>query len=185
MFVQMLDQAVSELKGDHVQQEVDPELSIELEHYLPEDYIDDIGLRLSLYRRFATAIDEQAIEDLAEEMEQRFGAPPNQARDFVRVMSLKPPLRELRALGCEGELKRVTLHLREDTPLDPAKLMPLVATPGAGWSLSPDMKLTRRYRDDESGDAVDRVRSLLRELEPMRSAAAQQQKDGSDDVTSR
>ena len=185
MFVQMLDQAVSELKGDHVQQEVDPELSIELEHYLPEEYIDDIGLRLSLYRRFATAIDEQAIEDLAEEMEQRFGAPPTQARDFVRVMSLKPPLRELRALGCEGELKRVTLHLREDTPLDPAKLMPLVATPGAGWSLSPDMKLTRRYRDDESGDAVDRVMSLLRELEPMRSAAAQQQKDGSDDVTSR
>jgi transcription-repair coupling factor (superfamily II helicase) len=185
MFVQMLDQAVSELKGDHVQQEVDPELSVELEHYLPEEYIDDIGLRLSLYRRFATADDEQAIEDLAEEMEQRFGAPPSQARDFVRVMSLKPPLRELRALGCEAERKRVTLHLREDTPLDPAKLMPLVATPGAGWSLSPDMKLTRRYRDEESGDAVDRVISLLRELEPMRSTAAQHPKDGSNDVTSR
>jgi transcription-repair coupling factor (superfamily II helicase) len=169
MFVQMLDDAVSELRGEHVLQEVDPELSIEVEHYLPEDYIDDIGLRLSLYRRFATASDEQAVDELATEMEERFGPPPAPARDFVRVMSLKPSLRELRALGCEADLRRVTLHLREDTPLDPAKLMPLVAMQGAGWSLSPDMKLTRRYRDHESGDAVDRVRLLLRELEPLRS----------------
>ncbi|MBW1756125.1 MAG: transcription-repair coupling factor, partial [Deltaproteobacteria bacterium] len=117
MFVQMLNEAVSELKGEHVQQEVDPELSIQIEHYLPEEYIDDIGLRLSLYRRFATAIDEQAVDDLATEMEERFGAPPPPARDFVRVMSLKPLLRDLRALGCEAELKRVTLHLREDTTL--------------------------------------------------------------------
>jgi len=167
MFVQMLHEAVSELRGEHVQREIDPELSIELEHYLPEEYIDDIGLRLSLYRRFATATDEQSVEDLANEMEERFGAPPRPARDFVRVMSLKPSLRDLRVLGCEAELKRVTLHLREDTPLDPAKLMPLVATPGAGWSLSPDMKLTRRYRDEESGDPVDRVRSLIRELETL------------------
>jgi transcription-repair coupling factor (superfamily II helicase) len=184
MFVQMLNEAVSELRGEHVQHEVDPELSIEIEHYLPEEYIDDIGLRLSLYRRYATAPDEQAVDDLATEMEERFGAPPPPARDFVRVMSLKPLLRELRALGCEAERRRVTLHLREDTPLDPAKLMPLVATAGAGWSLSPDMKLTRRYRDDESGDPVDRVRSLLAELESMRSNAQQPSKDGSNDVTS-
>ena len=63
--------------------------------------------------------------------------------------------------------------------------MPLVATPGAGWDLSPDMKLTRRYRHEESGDAVDRVRSLLRELEPLRSKGEQPPKDGSNDVTSR
>jgi transcription-repair coupling factor (superfamily II helicase) len=168
MFVQMLDEAVSELRGEPVQPEVDPELSLQLEHYLPEDYIDDIGLRLSLYRRFATAADEQAVGDLADELEERFGTPPQPARDFVRVMSLKPSLRELRVLGCEADSGRVTLHLREDTPLDPAKLMPLVATPGAGWSLSPDMKLTRRYREDEPLDAVDRVRSLLQELQPLR-----------------
>ncbi|MBW2507852.1 MAG: transcription-repair coupling factor [Deltaproteobacteria bacterium] len=169
MFVQMLGEAVSELRGEPVQHDVDTELSIELEHYLPEDYIDDIGLRLSLYRRFATAADEQAVRELASEMEERFGRPPPPARDFVRVMSLKPPLRELRALGCEADSKRVTVHLREDTPLDPAKLMPLVATSGGGWSLSPDMKLTRRYREEDSGDPVDRVRTLLRELQSLRS----------------
>lgn len=172
MFVQMLGEAVSELKGERVQHEVDPELSIELEHYLPDDYVDDVGVRLSLYRRFATAASAEAVAELAGELEERFGSPPSPARDFVRVMSLKPPLRELHALGCEADRSRVTLHLREDTPIDPAKLMPLVGAPEAGWSLSPDMKLTRRYREDEAGDAVDRVHTLLRELEPLRSARA-------------
>jgi transcription-repair coupling factor (superfamily II helicase) len=169
MFVQMLNEAVAELKGEPLEQEIDPELSVEIEHYLPEDYIDDIGLRLSLYRRFATAVDGASVDELAMEMEERFGAPPPPARAFIRLMSLKPLLRELRALGCEADRRRVTLHLREDTPIDPSRLMPLVATPGAGWSLSPDMKLTRRYREEDSGDAVDRVRSLIVELEPMRS----------------
>ncbi len=169
MFVQMLNEAVNELKGEPLQPEIDPELSVEIEHYLPEEYIDDIGLRLSLYRRFSTAVDEAAVDELAMEMEERFGAPPPPARAFIRLMSVKPLLRELRALGCEADRRRVTLHLREDTPIDPSRLMPLVATPGAGWSLSPDMKLTRRYREEDAGDAVDRVRSLVVELEPMRS----------------
>jgi len=168
MFVQMLSEAVAELRGEQVQHEVDTELSIELEHYLPEDYIDDVGLRLSLYRRFATAADSQAVDDLASEIEERFGPPPPPARAFVRVMSLKPLLRDLRVLGCEADSNRVTLHLREDTPLDPTKLMPLVSAPGTDWALSPDMKLTRRYQDEGPGDAVDRVRMLLRELAPMR-----------------
>ena len=170
MFVRMLEEAVSELRGEPLAPEIDPELSIEVEHYLPEDYVDDIGLRLSLYRRFATAADAEAVDDLATEMEQRFGAPPHPARNLVRVMSLKPALRELRARGCEADSTRVTLHLREDTPLDPAKLMPLVGRPDGDWSLSPDMKLARRYRDGDSLDAVDRVQSLLRELGPLRAS---------------
>jgi transcription-repair coupling factor (superfamily II helicase) len=151
---------------------VDPELSIEVEHYLPEEYVDDIGLRLSLYRRFATAADEQAVQDLADEMEQRFGSPPQAAREFVRVMSLKPLLRDLRVLGCEAIGNRVTLHLREDTPLDPEKLMPLVARQGQQWALSPDMKLSRRYPSDEEQDTVDRVRLLMRELQPLCSSGS-------------
>ena len=168
MFVQMLGDAVAELSGEPVRPEVDPELSFDIEHYLPDDYIDDVGLRLSLYRRFATAADEQAVADLATEMEERFGPPPVAARELVRVMSLKPRLREYRVLGCEADARRVTIHLSEDTPLDPAKLMPLVAARGGDWSLSPDMKVTRRYREGEAFDGVDRVRALLDELERLR-----------------
>ena len=77
-------------------------------------------------------------------------------------------LRELRALGCEASADRVTLHLREDTPLDPAKVMAMVAASGGAWRLSPEMKLSRRYGGDRAANAIDRAETLLAELQPLK-----------------
>ncbi|MFW5876544.1 MAG: transcription-repair coupling factor [Myxococcota bacterium] len=167
LFVHMLEEAVSQLRGEPVVQEVDPELNLDVEHFLPEDYIEDVGLRLSFYKRFASAEDAGAIEELAAEMEDRFGSPPPPARQFVRAMHLKPGLREFRVLGCDASARRVMLHLEQDTPLDPAKVMERVGQPRSPWKLSPAMKLSRRFEEGE-GDAIDHVHQVLQELAPLR-----------------
>ena len=167
LFVQMLSEAVAELQGQTPVMDIDPELTFDIEHYLPDDYIEDVGLRLSFYRRFATATEETQVETIATELEDRFGKPPDQARQFVRIMSLQPRLRAYRIVGCEAKSTRITLHLREDTPLDPAKVMNLVAKKSSPWSLSPDMKLSYALDDgrvDGEGDIVDKTRSVLQQL---------------------
>ncbi|MFO0692598.1 MAG: transcription-repair coupling factor [Polyangiales bacterium] len=161
LFVRMLEEAVAELQGEEVVHEVDPELTLDVEHFLPDDFIDDVGLRLSFYKRLATAEDDEAIDQLAGELEDRFGPPPPPAAQLVRAMRLKPRLRDLRILGCEATRARVTLHLREDTPLDPSKILALVGQPGSPWKLTPDMKLTRRFDELREGDAIDRASELL------------------------
>ncbi len=164
MFVHMLEEAVAQLRGEEITQEVDTEMTVDLEHTIPEDYIADVGLRLSFYKRFAAALDVDAIAELAGEMEDRFGPPPEEALALVRVMRLRPLLREFRVLGCEALKKRVTLHLKDDTPLDPQKVMGLV-TRDKRYQLSPDMKLTCRF--GEEGDPVERVESVMRTLRPL------------------
>jgi transcription-repair coupling factor (superfamily II helicase) len=168
LFVRMLEEAVAELRGETVVHEVDPELTVDLEQYLPDDYVEDVGLRLSFYKRLAGAADEDAVQTLAEELEDRFGPPPQPARQLLRAMALRPGLRELRALGCEATPERVTLHLRDDTPLDPAKVMARVAR-DRQLQLSADRRLIRRDPAAEGVDALERVRSLLVELEGLRS----------------
>jgi transcription-repair coupling factor (superfamily II helicase) len=163
LFIQMLEEAVAEQRGEPVVHEVDPELTLDIEHYLPDDYVSDVGLRLSLYKRFAVAADEDAVADIAAEMEDRFGPPPAAALAFVRAMALKPALRELRVLGCEASAGRVTLHLRSDCPLPPTALVSLVSR-DKRYQLTPDLRLTRRFNVDESGDAIERVRVVLGEL---------------------
>ena len=161
MFCQMLDEAVHELRGDPVIHEVDPELSFDADALLPEDYISDVGVRLSLYKRLAGAGGPEDVQDLATEMEDRFGAPPPEARRFIHLMRIKTELRKLRALGCEATGKGVTLHLRDDTPLDTAKLMKLMSGKHSPYKLSPDMRLSRRTNEGEtfsSGlEAADKV----------------------------
>ncbi|MCB9617377.1 MAG: transcription-repair coupling factor [Sandaracinus sp.] len=172
LFIHMLEQAIAELRGDEMVQDIDPELTLDVEHYLPDGYIDDVGLRLSFYKRFATLDDEESIADLASEMEDRFGPPPPPAAQLVRAMSLRPMLRQFRALGCEATASRVTLHLRDDTPLDPRKIIPLVGQPRSPWKITPDMKLTRRFDESEPGDAIDRVRALFGMLRPLQKGVA-------------
>jgi transcription-repair coupling factor (superfamily II helicase) len=170
LFLHMLQEAVAELKGEPITHAVDTELTLDVEHYLPDDYIEDVGLRLSFYKRFAMAEDEQEVIDLASEMEDRFGPAPRAAAQLVRAMRLRPRLRDLSALGCEANALRVTLHLREDTALDPARVMKLVAKRGGAWKLTPDMKLTRRFDPDEQGDSLDRLEQVLTDLEELRRA---------------
>ena len=59
--------------------------------------------------------------------------------------------------------KNITLHLREDTPLDPAKITALIKKTHGAWKLTPDMRLSRRFAD---GDGLSNAEATLAELAP-------------------
>jgi transcription-repair coupling factor (superfamily II helicase) len=153
LFCHMLEEAVHEMRGEPVVHDVDPELSFDVAALLPEDYVGDVGVRLSLYKRLASANDEAHVAEIAEEMENRFGPPPEEARRLVQLMSLKTELRRLKVLGCEANARAVTLHLREDTPLDPQKIAAVVRAAKSPYRLTPDMRLSRRFDGSTSGMA--------------------------------
>jgi transcription-repair coupling factor (superfamily II helicase) len=150
LFCHMLEEATRELRGEHVVHEVDTELSFDVEALLPEAYVAEVGVRLSLYKRLSSASDDAEISQLAAEMEDRFGPPPIEAKQLIELMRLKVELRKLRVLGCEATAKAVTLHLSDDTPLDPVKVGALVATKKSPYRLSPDGRLTRRALETEA-----------------------------------
>jgi transcription-repair coupling factor (superfamily II helicase) len=92
MFCRMLDEAVHEMRGETVEHDIDPELSFDVEALLPEDYVTDVGVRLSLYKRLASAADEAHVSEIAAEMEDRFGAPPEEVTiDGVPVVAIYGP----------------------------------------------------------------------------------------------
>ncbi|MEQ9323319.1 MAG: transcription-repair coupling factor, partial [Polyangiaceae bacterium] len=163
IFASMLEEAAAELRGEPVVAAIDPELSFDVEALLPETYVPDVGVRLSFYKRLAEAADEDEVRVLADEMEDRFGRPPPEARRYVHLMRLKTELRGLRALGCEASAKAVTLHLRDDTPIDPVKLATAVGK--LPFKLAPDMRLTRRARAGEVfASGLNHCDKLLSEL---------------------
>ncbi|MEM1031224.1 MAG: transcription-repair coupling factor [Myxococcota bacterium] len=167
MFASMLASASAELRGEPADDDLDPELSFDVEALLPESYVEDVGVRLSLYKRLAGAMTHDELSVLADEMEDRFGRPPPEARRFVQLMTLKVELRRLRVLACEASQKAVTLHLRDDTPLEPSRVMALVARGTIPLKLTPDMRLTRRARAGERfASGIEATQQLLRDLAP-------------------
>lgn len=167
LFCNMLEGAVRELRGEVVVHDVEPDLNVDVEALLPEVYVDEVGVRLSLYKRLASAADEAEVAELAAEMEDRFGPPPPEAKNLVELMRIKTELRRLRALGLEASARVVTLHLREDTPLDPTKVMAIVQKKGSPYKLSPDMRLTRRFAETHPPlSPLANAEALLADLGP-------------------
>jgi len=169
LFRQMLEDAVHELRGEPVVHDLEPELSFDVEALLPEEYIADIGVRLSFYKRLASAGDEQDVAELAVEMQDRFGPPPEAARRLVHLMRQKTELRRMRVLGCEANARLVVLHLADDHRLDTQGLVRMVQERPRVFQVSPDMRLTRRATDKDGWkDGIDALETLLQEVGPLR-----------------
>jgi transcription-repair coupling factor (superfamily II helicase) len=170
LFSEMLENASRELSGHEVVRDIDPELSVDVEALLPETYVEDIGVRLSLYKRLAGAPDELEVARIGSEMEDRFGAPPSSALALIELMRLKVELRQLKALGMNATRSTATLHLRGDTPLLPELLVPFISKSKGLYSLSPDGRLTRRAPKQEAVPSglvhADRMLSELAQLLP-------------------
>jgi transcription-repair coupling factor (superfamily II helicase) len=86
LYVELLEEAVAELRGVERKERVRPLIDIKVNAFVPEDYIGDMTLRLSVYRSLSSASDELAIEQIREEMTDRFGRPPG---EFVSLLELR------------------------------------------------------------------------------------------------
>ena len=64
LFVRMLEEAVAELRGHTIEPMIDPEITLDIVHHIPDEYISDVGVRLSFYKRLASASDEAAVTEL-------------------------------------------------------------------------------------------------------------------------
>ncbi len=89
MYMEMLEKAVAELRGVEVKEEVEPQINLRLSAFIPEDYIPDITLRLSIYKRISTAGSLEALSGLQEEIRDRFGSVPEEAVNLIQVMKIK------------------------------------------------------------------------------------------------
>jgi transcription-repair coupling factor (superfamily II helicase) len=165
LFCQMLAEATEELRGHQHEPEIDPEISIDMEALLPESYIDEVGVRLSLYKRLASALDASDIDRMEVEVEDRFGPLPLAAQNLVELMRLKAELRSLHVLSCEASAKAVTVHLRDDTPLDARKVVELAAKRSDAYRVTPQGRIVRRASPSElPKGGLWLARTMLEEL---------------------
>ncbi len=100
-YARILEEAVAELKGQPIKPEHDPEISVDVPAFLPDDYLPDAGQRLDFYRRLAQARNEDDVRATLAELEDRYGPLPDEALLLGEVMIDKTLVRSLGALGYE------------------------------------------------------------------------------------
>jgi transcription-repair coupling factor (superfamily II helicase) len=166
-YARILEEAVAELKGEPIKSEHDPEVSVDVPAYIPDDYVPDTGQRLEFYRRLAQARDEDDVRATLAELADRYGPLPDEATLLGEVMIDKTLVRALGALAYELAPTRIVLSFAPDAALDPAKVTKLVSARGSRFKLTPDMRLAYNFDDREKLDRMPAARSRLQQLKTL------------------
>ncbi|MBI4208606.1 MAG: transcription-repair coupling factor [Deltaproteobacteria bacterium] len=118
LYQQMLEKALSELKGETLEhEEMEPEIQLKVPAYIPEAFIPEVSERLSLYKRLSGLLTSEEIALCQEELEDRYGPLPPPFQNLMRVLTIKTILRPLRIQKIEFHRNQISYLFDPKTPL--------------------------------------------------------------------
>ncbi len=169
MYLDMLEQAVKALKEGREPDLDRPlaataEVELRLPSLLPESYVADVPVRLAMYKRLAAAPDSAAVDELTEEIVDRFGPLPPPATNLLRVARLKLTARALGIrrldLGPQGGYAL----FEEANQVDPRAVIRLVQHPDRDYRLEGALKLRISIESETDAERFEFAEKLLGEL---------------------
>lgn len=131
LYMEMLERAVKAIqKGEQPNLEQPlgggPEINLRLPALIPEDYLPDVHARLILYKRIASAADEDGLKELQVEMIDRFGLLPEPTKNLVRLTLLKLQAEKLGIKKVDAGPQGGRIEFAADTCVDPLVLIKLI-----------------------------------------------------------
>ncbi|MEM8699922.1 MAG: TRCF domain-containing protein, partial [Pseudomonadota bacterium] len=89
---------------------------------IPEGYIEDLDVRLGLYRRLSGLEKRTDLEAFAAELHDRFGKPPSEVETLLKLVRVKTMCRRAGIARMETGAKGATIQFRKDSFANPAGL---------------------------------------------------------------
>ncbi|MCC6444991.1 MAG: transcription-repair coupling factor [Armatimonadetes bacterium] len=111
LYCQMISDAVKELRGQEVVEFDLPPVELPLDAHIPTDYIPVEAVRLDFYKKLSGVRDRESLKALQEEMEDRFGDPPQPVWNLLTIIELRQKALEAGVAGITHEQNKVILKL--------------------------------------------------------------------------
>jgi transcription-repair coupling factor (superfamily II helicase) len=177
LYNEMLAEAVRSLKAGKEPDLLAPlsvttEINLHAPALLPNDYCGDVHLRLSFYKRLATARTPEQIDGLLEELVDRFGKLPAQAQTLIDVHRLRVLARPYGVVKVDAAPGVINITFKANPPIDPLRIIELVQK-NRHIKLAGNEKLRIERQLPEPRDRAQLVRDVLRSLGQPRTEAAE------------
>ena len=176
LYNEMLSEAVKALKAGREPDLLSPlsvttDINLHAPALLPNDYCGDVHLRLSFYKKLATAKTTDQVDGLLEEIVDRFGKLPAQTQTLIDVHRLRVLSQPYGVVKVDAAPGVIHITFRTNPPIEPMKIIELIQK-NRHIKLAGNEKLRIERALPEVKDRVQMVRDVLRSLgQPLRAEA--------------
>ncbi|MDO9196540.1 transcription-repair coupling factor, partial [Rhodoferax sp.] len=131
LYNEMLSEAVRCLKAGIEPDLLSPlnvttDINLHAPALLPDDYCGDVHLRLSFYKKLATAKNTDQIDALLEEIVDRFGKLPAQAQTLIDVHRLRVIAKPYGVVKVDAAPGVITITFKKNPPIEPMKIIEMI-----------------------------------------------------------
>ncbi|MDF2373722.1 MAG: transcription-repair coupling factor [Rhizobiaceae bacterium] len=169
LYQHMLEEAVAELKGEEevIDTGWSPQIAVGISVMIPDEYVPDLHLRLSLYRRLGDLTTPEEIDEFGAELIDRFGPMPTEVKHLLKIVYVKSLCRAANVAKLDAGPKGIVVQFRNGEFPNPAGLVAHLSTQGSLAKIRPDQSIVfiRNLPDPEkrlAGSAV--IMSQLAEI---------------------
>jgi transcription-repair coupling factor (superfamily II helicase) len=168
LYNEMLNEAVASLKAGREPDLLSPlnvstDINLHAPALLPSDYCGDVHLRLSFYKKLATAKTADQIDALLEEIVDRFGKLPAQAQTLIDVHRLRVIAKPYGVVKVDAAPTVINITFKKDPPINSMAIMHLIQK-NRHIKLAGNDKLRIERELKEPKDRAQMVRDVLRSL---------------------
>jgi transcription-repair coupling factor (superfamily II helicase) len=93
LYLRMIGEAVSTFRGDVAEGQTELRLELPVDAHIPEEYVESERLRLEAYQKLSTAssaaASDESVDQVLEELTDRYGEPPEQVQNLIAVSKLR------------------------------------------------------------------------------------------------
>ena len=119
MYVSMLEEAIAKAQNKEVVKEIvpDPAIDLEIDAFIDDAYIKDSARKISVYQRMLQIKNKAQLDDLTDELIDRFGTPTDPVDRLLRVAQIKE---QARLLGIKSIVRRdgqLIIHWQDDSKM--------------------------------------------------------------------
>jgi transcription-repair coupling factor (superfamily II helicase) len=164
MFLRLMENAISDLKGEETVEPLDPEINVNFSAFLSESYIPDIDQRMSAYRRLAKMSELQQLADFKSESLDRFGPLPEEAENLLLKIMLKVLAKTAGVSRLDLVGRNLSLNFSESHQRNPAALVDMIIAAPKDFKLSPEHILKTQLASSQLNSQLVQTKNLLIEI---------------------
>ncbi len=169
LYMEMLDQAVTALregKEPSLTQVMSSQTEIDLRvpALIPDDYIYDVSLRLSLYKRIASCKDKSALDDIQVELIDRFGLLPQATKNMVHIAKLRFKAKQIGISRIDAGPAGGSIEFSDDTRVDPMFIITLMQQQPKIYKMEGANKLKFKIATEDAKSRFNLITNVLNEL---------------------